>query len=340
MIVFTTYATVAADFRNEDSALAKINWFRIVLDEGTEGLKFVSLILPCLLTTAKAHDIRNRDTRQFQAVASLAAQHRWCLSGTIIQNSLDDLGSLVSFLKVPILESAPTFRKFITNPIAANSKGCFQNLRALLQTICLRRTRDLLHLPEPVVKDRRIDLSPKEQVDYRNLVQGCRREIDMAVCGYGNGKRRINSIVLRSLLKLRLFCNNGNASQLLQTDSTGLPTDLDETLSLLQQAEQNICAYCAKVIYSINSIPETNGGIFMKCRHLICRNCTPHRRAQKERCPGCAEGAESILTTTASLNDPLSQIFQRQKLSSHDAQYPSKLLALLVDIKQDSKHKR
>jgi SWI/SNF-related matrix-associated actin-dependent regulator of chromatin subfamily A3 len=33
-IVFTTYATVAAEFRRGDSALARVNWFRIVLDEG------------------------------------------------------------------------------------------------------------------------------------------------------------------------------------------------------------------------------------------------------------------------------------------------------------------
>jgi SNF2 family DNA or RNA helicase len=99
-----------------------------------------------------AHDIRNPLTKQFQAVASLSAQHRWCLTGTPIQNSLEDLGALVSFLKVPILEKPPTFRKFIMNPVSSRSRGRFQNLQKLLQTICIRRTRELLNLPEPLHK--------------------------------------------------------------------------------------------------------------------------------------------------------------------------------------------
>jgi SNF2 family DNA or RNA helicase len=33
-IVFTTFATVAAEFRRGNSPLAKIHWYRIVLDEG------------------------------------------------------------------------------------------------------------------------------------------------------------------------------------------------------------------------------------------------------------------------------------------------------------------
>ncbi|XDG06032.1 hypothetical protein ABKA04_005647 [Annulohypoxylon sp. FPYF3050] len=88
-VVFTTYATVAAESRRGNNTLANINWFRIVLDE--------------------AHEIRNRTTKQFQAIASISASHRWCLTGTPIQNSLDDLGALVSFLKNPRLTAAFLF---------------------------------------------------------------------------------------------------------------------------------------------------------------------------------------------------------------------------------------
>jgi SNF2 family DNA or RNA helicase len=49
-----------------------------------------------------AHEIRNCSTKQFQAVHGLTAQHRWCLTGTPIQNSLEDLEALISFLRVPI----------------------------------------------------------------------------------------------------------------------------------------------------------------------------------------------------------------------------------------------
>ncbi|RMJ14385.1 hypothetical protein CDV36_005904 [Fusarium kuroshium] len=216
-IVFTTYATVATEFSHGKSALAKINWFRIVLDE--------------------AHDIRNRQTNQFKAVARLSGKHRWCLTGTPIQNSLEDLGALVSFLKVPVLEKPSTFRKFITSPTASSSKDRFRNLQTLLQTICIRRTKQLLHLPPPIPRIREVHLTPLERQEYDNLIQQARIQIQMAVSGHI--KNRINSIVLDSLLKLRLFCNNGSANNVLQIAPTGLPSDSDEALTYLQQHELN-----------------------------------------------------------------------------------------------------
>ncbi|KAF2807331.1 uncharacterized protein BDZ99DRAFT_447702 [Mytilinidion resinicola] len=208
MIVFTTYATVAAEHCRGDSPLAKIDWFRIVLDE--------------------AHDIRNRLTKQFQAVTSLSAQHRWCLTGTPIQNTLEDLGALVSFLKVPIMEQAPTFRKFIMNPInsASTLKARFQNLRTLLQTVC-------------------------------------REAIDRVISGRSGKKGNINSTMLEYLLRLRLFCNNGNSEAVLQKDMKGVPADPDELLTYLQQHDRNICMYCSGVIYSINDSSETDGGVLL-----------------------------------------------------------------------------
>ncbi|OQD67879.1 hypothetical protein PENPOL_c003G05250 [Penicillium polonicum] len=68
-----------------------------------------------------AHYIRNRATKQFQAVVNLSAQHRWCLTGTPIQNSIEDLGALVAFLRVPILDRVASFRKFISTPTSSES---------------------------------------------------------------------------------------------------------------------------------------------------------------------------------------------------------------------------
>ncbi|KAI8630497.1 SNF2 family N-terminal domain-containing protein [Xylariaceae sp. FL1651] len=313
-IVFTTYATVAAEFRRGDNTLAKINWFRIVLDE--------------------AHDIRNRSTKQFQAVASIPALHRWCLTGTPIQNSLEDLGALVSFLKVPILENAPTFRKFITNPINSTSRSRFQNLRVLLRTICLRRTRQLLDLPEPVPKLRRLPLTRLEQSQYNDLLAQSRTWIDMAVSK--RGKSNANSAFLESLLKLRLFCNNGPSNAVLELGPKGLPVDPDEALIYLQQQGQNICVYCSGTIYFMNEAAETDGGVFISsCCHLVCHNCLPHHRTQKHRCPMCTSSNGS----TSQSNLPTNGMHTGSVSARPAGPYPSKLLALLSDIRQNSTHK-
>ncbi|KAF2088966.1 hypothetical protein K490DRAFT_72630 [Saccharata proteae CBS 121410] len=111
-VVLTTYATAAADYRNNNSPLTQHVWYRVVLDE--------------------AHVIRNWTTKQFGAVARILSHIRWCLSGTPIQNTLTDLGALVRFLKVPILHEPATFRRFIACPLRLHGKDRFSNLRLLL----------------------------------------------------------------------------------------------------------------------------------------------------------------------------------------------------------------
>jgi SWI/SNF-related matrix-associated actin-dependent regulator of chromatin subfamily A3 len=319
MIVFTTYATVAIEYGREkyDSPLVKMNWFRIVLDE--------------------AHDIRNPATNQFKAVAALTAQHRWCLTGTPIQNSLDDLGALTTFLKVPILESPQTFAKIVKNPINTNATTRYQNLRVLLKTICLRRTRELLNLPEPVPQIRRISLTSSERADYDSLVYQGRVQIDMAVSGRRKGP--INSTVLKALLKLRIFCNNGKDFAGLESSPNGLPADADEALAYLQQLDQNICAYCSGIVYSLSKNSESESGSFIgKCPHLVCHNCQPQHRQKNDECPTCEkEGKGGMVALESSVNglcmDGMEQDGQKR-------QYPSKLLALLSDLRRDLEKKR
>ncbi|KAH6664215.1 SNF2 family N-terminal domain-containing protein [Halenospora varia] len=341
-IVLTTYATVAAEYCRGGSMIAKVKWFRIVLDEG--------------------HDIRNRSTKQFQAVSSLTALHRWCLTGTPIQNDLEDLGALIAFLRVPILESAPRFRRFITNHSPSKSRDRFSSLRKLLGTICLRRTRLLLNLPEPKPQIKELYLTPSEKTEYDNIILECRKAIDMAVSGHR--KSKLNSAVLESLLKLRIFCNNGSTNHVIQTGPTGLPSDADEALSYLEQYDQAVCVYCTGPIYSINSARDTDGGVWVTTchrRHLVCRNCLPQHRVNKQICPCTSnDGTTASSPQSSGTNTPIppipapignalmpienSNYAHPVQVNSSvgpqlEHQYPTKLLAFLADIQKETRHK-
>lgn len=247
----------------------------------------------------------------------------------------------MSFLRVPILENPPAFRKFITSPITSTSRDRFQNLRTLLGTICLRRRRELLELPEPESRIRRLTFTPVERAEYEGLLRNCRTEIDMAVSGHR--KKKIHSTVLESLLKLRLFCNNGNANTTLRGGMTTLPPDPDEALAYLQQYDQDICAYCSKIIYTIDSSADTDGGIFISsCSHLVCRGCVPNHHARQECCPACESRNES---PPPAMSIPIESQFRSHRQSkisgvTYLSQPPSKLLTLLSDIRNDPTHKR
>jgi SWI/SNF-related matrix-associated actin-dependent regulator of chromatin subfamily A3 len=262
---------------------------------------------------------------------NLSAHQRWCLSGTPIQNSLEDLGALSSFLKVPELEHAAAFRKFVISPMTSNH-GRYKNLRKLLQTICIRRTRELLSLPEPFSRTRVLSLRQEERTAYNDLRNRLKDEIHMAVSGHR--KSKVNSIMLSYLLKLRLFCNNGSASSGFHKENS-VALEYDEILSYLQQQNQNICAYCSGVVYSLSEAGDSNGGLLLpSCHHLVCPSCLPQHRHSRDYCSACARGDTKALPAIQSISQSGNEAQQQAR------QYPSKLLALLSDIKADLLNKR
>src|ERR1700685_4020015 len=104
--------------------------------------------------------IRNQDTKWFRAVASLSGQIRWCLTGTPIQNKLEDLAALVQFIRVPGLSTSNSFKVHCIAPVKEKGSQGFNNIRTLLQCICIRRTQDLLNLPDHQKIEQQLKLSP------------------------------------------------------------------------------------------------------------------------------------------------------------------------------------
>lgn len=264
-------------------------------------------------------------------MTSLAAEHRWCLTGTPIQNSLDDLGALVSFLQVPLLKESRTYQNFIIKRAATNSRNRFENLQTLLGSICLRRTRELLGMPNPDPEIREVTFSPDERNEYDNLLKECRMRIDMNVSGHGKGR---DFSVIQSLLQLRLYCNNGNVLR----NSSHTQMDQDEVLSFLQQNDQASCVYCSCTIFSINDLPGVDGGRLLPgCSHLVCQECDTQHDTGGRQCPQCSSGARDT-----SVQDILrgQQYLDTRSNELLPPRWPSKLLAVLSDIDEQQNRKR
>ena len=88
-LIITSYGVVLSEFnqvaarggdRGSHGGLFSLDFFRIILDE--------------------AHFIKNRQSKTAKACYELTARHRWVLTGTPIVNRLEDLFSLVHFLRV------------------------------------------------------------------------------------------------------------------------------------------------------------------------------------------------------------------------------------------------
>ncbi|KAJ5292787.1 major facilitator superfamily domain-containing protein [Penicillium atrosanguineum] len=130
-VVITTYGTLtsesatAASDKTKKSGIFALNWLRIILDE--------------------AHTIKNRNAKATQAACALDAKFRWCLTGTPMQNNLDELQSLIKFLRIKPFDDLAVWRDQISRPLANGRGGlAIQRLQVYLKAFMKRRTKDVL----------------------------------------------------------------------------------------------------------------------------------------------------------------------------------------------------
>lgn len=132
-VVITTYQILVSEHGNSHPDPAKspqvgcfgVYWYRVILDE--------------------AHSIKNRNAKATKACCGLRAEYRWCLTGTPMQNNLDELQSLVHFLRVPPYDELGEWRKDIDGPMK-QGKGhvAIKRLHNLLRCFMKRRTKEIL----------------------------------------------------------------------------------------------------------------------------------------------------------------------------------------------------
>ncbi|KAI0899905.1 SNF2 family N-terminal domain-containing protein, partial [Annulohypoxylon nitens] len=270
-IVITTYETLRAELPDDtgvNQRLAKstkvgllhdIPWHRVVLDE--------------------AHIIRNRATKIFKAVYKLKARHRWCLSGTPIQNRLEDLGALVEFLRVAPFDNPRAFKSTFLTPINQKHKSGWERLRLLVKSITLRRTKNALtselNLLPRYDKIHIIDLDDKERDLYRLVTRQFALAIDS-----GNTTMKTFQFILR----LRQICNHGYDL---------LPPSLRARLREASTFNIVLPQYLACEICD-SAIDEEDESCVCTRFHQVCRACLTNDNTSVDDtgsiCPLCDDG--------------------------------------------------
>lgn len=191
-IVLTTYGTVAAEFNDslkKKKALASLNWFRIVLDE--------------------AHTIRTASTRSAKGAFALNAMCRWAVTGTPVQNRLDDLGALIRFLRIKPFDEPNNWAQYILAPFKNTNSDVVDHLQALVTSITLRRGKENIGLTDRFERTVRLEFSLDEKQLYGLFASRSNMQL--------KGMMRENNVlrgksyahVLKSLLRLRMICDHG-----------------------------------------------------------------------------------------------------------------------------------
>ncbi|MBA0768500.1 hypothetical protein Gotri_017296 [Gossypium trilobum] len=292
-VVLTTYGVLTAAYKSdaENSIYHRVDWYRVVLDE--------------------AHTIKSSKTLGARACFALSAHCRWCLTGTPLQNNLEDLYSLLCFLHVEPWCNWAWWKTKIQGPYENGNPTGLKWIKAILRLLMLRRTKEtkdkegrpILVLPPTDIQVIECEQSEAERDFYDALFKRSKVQFDQFVA---QGRVLHNyASILELLLRLRQCCNHpflvmSRADSQQYSDLNKLARRFLEAHPGLVTLNQNAPtkAYIEEVVDGIRRGENTECPICMEsaddpvltpCAHRMCRECllSSWRTPTLGSCPIC-----------------------------------------------------
>lgn len=180
-VVVTTYGTL----RRDAPKLANIEFDYAILDE--------------------AQAIKNAGTSTAKASRLLRARHRLAMTGTPIENRIEELWSLLEFLNPGMFGAATKFSTLARLPSVdggATASG-HELLARALKPVILRRTKERVasELPMRTEQTLEVDMEPKQRKFYESIRIRVQRRVMDQVSQQGIKKSQFH--ILEGLLRLR-----------------------------------------------------------------------------------------------------------------------------------------
>ena len=323
-VVITTYQILvsehASSSQREDGpqfGCFGIHWYRVILDE--------------------AHTIKNRNAKATQACYALRAEYRWCLTGTPMQNNLDELQSLIRFLRIKPYDDLKIWKSQITEPMRAGRGGvAMKRLNFYLKAFMKRRTKDVLKQEGALnpggkptadgtlstgfkVTERKIEkisaeFTPGERSFYSRLEQRTDRNIDAMM----SGAKMNYASALVMLLRLRQACNH--------PELVGGSMAQDRDALTTGQAQATQTPRKAKVANKeIDDMADLLGGLSVQTKQCdMCQTELSEEEA-KSGALRCAECDEDLAGQKKSIKDSSKRKKHHSKAKSKPVMPPPRI---------------
>ncbi|KZO92819.1 hypothetical protein CALVIDRAFT_540702 [Calocera viscosa TUFC12733] len=235
------------------SPLQQVDWFRVVLDE--------------------AHSIKETSTVASRASCDLVADRRICLTGTPVQNKLDDVYALIKFIRLQPFDDKAMWTEYVGGPCKFGQPLGVARLQTIMKTITLRRTKDtkapdgssILALPPRKDELRMLQLDPQEKVIYDRVYNASKEEFE-AMSKKGEVMKNYVGILQR-ILRLRQICDHW---QLVQErgDTTGVDDselEPEELIAAIQKDGINL----ARATAVFNLLRESATSTCVECGYEL-----------------------------------------------------------------------
>jgi SNF2 family DNA or RNA helicase len=311
-IVITTFGSLASEVKkmekyylrkkNDPDARPNANercalidpdalWYRVILDE--------------------AQCIKNKSTQTAKGACMVNAKYRFCMTGTPMMNNIEELYSLIHFLRIKPYCQWEKFRFDFVTPMKpgneAQTARAMRKLQVLCKGIMVRRTKKsmyrgkpILVLPERTTEVQHAAFNNDEDELYKALETKTAVQFNKYLKAGTVGRSYTAILVL--LLRLRQACCHPHLiKDFSVSEAAGVA--IEDMVKLAEELEPQVVA----------RIKETNGNfecpicmdgctnpaIFLPCGHDTCRDCfvtlsdptsqiaQGHENGTSIRCPEC-----------------------------------------------------
>lgn len=182
-IVITSYALIRRDIEK----LKRKDFRYIILDE--------------------SQNIKNADSQTAQSVKQLKCRHKLALSGTPIENKLEELWSVFDFLMPGFLFDKSEFNyRYVTPIMEREDKTTEKRLKQQIYPFILRRMkRDVAKdLPDKIENVAFCEMTPEQKDFYLDVLDSTKEEIFKSIEEVGFEKSKMS--IFSALLRLRQIC--------------------------------------------------------------------------------------------------------------------------------------
>ncbi|KAG9118944.1 hypothetical protein FRC07_006271 [Ceratobasidium sp. 392] len=214
------------------SPLQSVRWFRIVLDE--------------------AHSIKEPTTIGSRACCDLVADRRLCLTGTPVQNKLDDVYALIKFIRLEPFDDKAVWTEYIGGPAKFGQPLGIARLQAIMKSITLRRTKEtkkqdgtpILSLPPRRDELRLLQFEAEEKAVYDSYFTQSKAEFNQLSKTNQVMKNYVG--ILQKILRLRQICDH---YELVKGKDEIAPLDYDAVLKAIVDEGLNLSR--ATAVFSV-----------------------------------------------------------------------------------------
>jgi superfamily II DNA or RNA helicase len=220
-LILTTYTTLRLDF----ALFSQISFSCLIIDE--------------------AQAIKNANTQTSQAITRIQAPFRLSITGTPVENNLQELWSHFHFLIPDLFGNEESFAAEIQ--AGMSDQRYLKRIKRKIRPFLLRRRKEEVakDLPEKIEQTVWVEMSEKQRALYEEFLSGIRRNVLSKVSVDGAGKHRME--ILEAIMRLRQICCH---PLLVSAEGMSESTESAKLEALMQDLETAIAEGRKVLVYS------------------------------------------------------------------------------------------